>query len=566
MRKLLEILSLQWEGNSVKDFKYLKFLDLLKGIFSKLGIDYPIMRKILQIKLLLDSRRVATVLNNNTKKGLEEDKNNFIKSLWMYLIFGAFMVIFLFIPGNYLFTMSLIFSMFIFLMMTSLISDFSSVLLDLRDKQIILSKPVNNRTLNMAKLLHIFYYIFMITMALAGPSLVVSLFKQGLLFFLIYFIEVILIDLFVIILTALLYLFILRFFNGEKLKDIINYVQIFLTIFLSIGYQLMGRVFSFIDLKVSEFNPTWWKYLLPPLWFAAPFDLIINGNKAFYILIFSALALIIPIASIILYVKLIPTFERNLQKLNSADGRSKNKDKLTNLIAKIVCRNNEERAFFKFTTNMIRNERTFKLRVYPSLGFSIIFPFIMLFSRGSTRSFSEISASSGYFTLYFISFMIPSILGFISYSGNYKGAWIYKTTPIRNTSSIYKGAIKAVFINLFTPVYIFSSIIFLMIFKYKIVLDLIILYLNLLVLSTIVFRIQKPELPFSLAFEATEGKSGLGELLLSIMAFGILFGFHYGAKKILYGEYIYIIILLIANLFLWKFIFNIEKASNDALR
>jgi hypothetical protein len=52
----------------VKDFKYLKFLDIFKTLFIKIGVDYPIMRRILEIKLLLDSRRVATVLNNNNKK------------------------------------------------------------------------------------------------------------------------------------------------------------------------------------------------------------------------------------------------------------------------------------------------------------------------------------------------------------------------------------------------------------------------------------------------------------------------------------------------------------------
>ncbi len=544
----------------MRDFKYLKFLDIFKTLFIKMGVDYPIMRRILEIKLLLDSRKVATILNNNNKKS-EKDKNNFISSLLMYLIFGVFMIFFIFIPGNNFYAMSIIFSMFMFLMMTSLISDFSSVLLDLRDKQIILSKPVNSKTLNMAKILHIFYYIFMITMALAGPSLIASLFKHGLLFSLIYFAEVILIDLFIIVLTALLYMFILRFFNGEMLKDIINYVQIFLTIFISLGYQLMGRVFSFIDLHSLEFNPTWWKYLLPPLWFAAPFDLIIKGNRENYILIFSALALIIPIISISLYIKLTPTFERNLQKLNSADEKSKNKDKLTNLIARTVCKDNEEKAFFKFTSNMIKKERTFKLRVYPSLGFSIIFPFIMLFASGSNRNISEMSSVNRFFALYFISLMLPSILGFISYSGHYKGAWIYQTLPIKNRGSIYKGAVKAVFINLFTPVYIVIGLIFLLIFKSKIALDLIIVYLNLLLLSTIVFRIQKIDLPFSLAFETTGGKNGLLELFLTIMVLGILFGLHYGATRIIYGAYIYILILLITNMISWKYTFNFKEES-----
>src|SRR5690606_28738696 len=120
----------------------------------------------------------------------------------------------LFIKDNYLLSMTIIFSMFMFFMMSSLISDFSSILLDLRDKEIILSKPVNSITLNTAKILHIFYYIFMITMALIGPSLITAFIKHGFVFFAIYLFTVILIDLFSIVATALLYLLILRFFDG----------------------------------------------------------------------------------------------------------------------------------------------------------------------------------------------------------------------------------------------------------------------------------------------------------------------------------------------------------------
>ena len=58
-----------------------------------------------------------------------------------------------------------------------------------------------------------------ITMAIAAPSLLVSLFRQGPAFFLLYIFEILLIDIFVVVLTALLYMTILKFFDGEKLKD-----------------------------------------------------------------------------------------------------------------------------------------------------------------------------------------------------------------------------------------------------------------------------------------------------------------------------------------------------------
>lgn len=52
----------------MKDFKALKFLDKFQSVFEKYGVDYTIMRKILQMKLLIDGRRVPTILKNSSKR------------------------------------------------------------------------------------------------------------------------------------------------------------------------------------------------------------------------------------------------------------------------------------------------------------------------------------------------------------------------------------------------------------------------------------------------------------------------------------------------------------------
>ncbi len=545
----------------MKDYKVLKFLDLFKGVFEKFHIDYSAMRKILQVKLLLDSRRVATVLqNSNSNKEEKKEKNNFIKSLGMYLLLGLVMIPLVLFGNNYLFQMSFVFGIFMFFMMTSLISDFSSVLLDLRDKEILLSKPINNRTLNMAKVLHIFFYVFMITMAIMGPALIVSLIKNGVLFFLIFLMEIILIDLFLIVVTGLIYLLILRFFDGEKLKDIINYVQIGLTITLSAGYQLIGRIFNFVDLNNIEFINKWWTYILSPVWFAAPLELIINNNRERYIIVYSLMAFIIPIISIIIYIKLMPAFERNLQKLSSAGKGKKSRDRLNNFMAKIVCRTKEERNFYRFSTNMIKNERTFKLKVYPNLGMGFIFPILMLFSFSYGNSISEIVNSKVYFSIYFVFFIIPAILQFLSYSGNYKGAWIYKALPIDYPESIYRGAVKSVFINLFTPVFILVSIIFLIIFKFKIIGDIFIVYLNMMLSICILFMIQVKDLPFSKAFEVSQGRGGFISLILTLLCILFLVAAHYFIGKLNYGKYIYMGIVIIANIIAWKYSFRLKTS------
>lgn len=52
----------------MEDFRTLKVLDRFKGMFEKMGVDYSIMRRILQVKLMMDQRRVPTIFSQSTKR------------------------------------------------------------------------------------------------------------------------------------------------------------------------------------------------------------------------------------------------------------------------------------------------------------------------------------------------------------------------------------------------------------------------------------------------------------------------------------------------------------------
>jgi ABC-type uncharacterized transport system ATPase subunit len=84
----------------------------------------------------------------------------------------------------------------------------------------------------------------------------INSYSKGMVFFLMLLFFLVLTNLFVIVLTSLVYFVILRFFDGEKLKDIINYIQIILTIVLMLGYQLVGRLLDIAGLQI-KFVPHW---------------------------------------------------------------------------------------------------------------------------------------------------------------------------------------------------------------------------------------------------------------------------------------------------------------------
>jgi hypothetical protein len=540
----------------MKDFISLKILDKFRLFFEKIDVDYYTMRKVLQVKLTMDGRRLPTIMSNSSKQKkylFSENRNNFTLSLLTYGLFSLIFIPFLLMKNNFIFQMSFVFGFLMFMLMTSLISDFSSVLLDIKDKNIIYSKPIEAKTLNMAKFIHISIYMFSITFALTGIPLIVALICHGIMFFLLFLSEIILLDLFVIVITALLYLLILKFFDGEKLKDIINYVQIILAITIAVGYQLLSRLFDFINFNVI-FTPKWWQYFIIPTWFAAPFELILQKNYNFNYILFSVLAIIVPIISFAIYLKMIPQFENNLQKLNNNVESKRADATYVNKISKILCFTKMENTFFRFANNMMKNERQFKLKVYPSIGFAVALPFILLFDSLRSNSFFNPSSSKLYLSIYFCLLMFPTAMMMIKYSENYKAAWLYKALPIKETSDIYRGTFKAFIVKIVVPIFMFESLIFIGIFGVRITPDLILVFLNMMFYVVICFKAFPKALPFSEAFGTQQGENVI--IIPMMLLMFILAAIHFISTFFRYGVLIFITIILIIDILAWRKAFN----------
>ncbi|WP_280770411.1 hypothetical protein [Salipaludibacillus daqingensis] len=531
----------------MRNYPSLKFIDLFEKIFRFFDVNYPLMRKILQIKLTMDRRRAPTVFNERGKKEEDDESNKFLKSLWIYAFLGLILVPFILIRDSYIFPMSLVYGVLMFLLMTSMISDFSQVLLDIRDKNILNTKPVDKRTVNAAKIVHVSIYMFILTGTITGIPLLVSLIAREIPFFLVFLGQIILIDLFIVVVTALLYILILKFFDGEKLKDIINYVQIALSLSIVIGYQLVIRSFEFLELDFS-FAAQWWQVFLPPVWYGALFEVLLGQSRDGYLLLFSVLAVIIPFLSIYIYVKSIPSFERNLEKLAHQGAAKKTK---RDRIGPWVCSTKEERLFYNFAKKMMKNERQFKLKVYPSFGLSFIIPFILIFNELRMSSFSEIVDSRYFLSVYFASMMIPTIILMLRYSENYKGSWIFRALPITSMTPLFKGTLKAFMVKLYLPVFLVLSFLLMLIFSVGIWFDLIVVWLVSSLFVLICFKfLNEGKLPFSESFEMTQQETG--KMFLLFIPIPIFFGIHFWMTTFEYGVYIYGAVLLIANIVFWR--------------
>ncbi|GGA72824.1 hypothetical protein [Ornithinibacillus halotolerans] len=532
----------------------LKVLDPFRSIFRKFNIDYDMMRLILQMKLTMDARRVPTILSQSKKK----EGNQFIKGLWIYGLYGLILIPFFFLGDNLMLQASLITGIAMFILGTSMISDFSSVILDVRDKIILNTKPIDSRTINAAKVMHVSIYLTLITGAFITIPAIVLLFVNGFFYFVIFIIEIILLDIFILAITSLAYILILRLFDGEKLKDMINYVQIMLAIGMVIGYQIIIRVYDVVGFELI-YHFSWWHLLIPPLWFGAPFELLLNQDYSLGIILLSILAIIVPIVSIFAYYVSMPSFERNLQKLMEESKKSKKRNKnLGQLLERLLCFSKEERAFYRFASIMISRERDFKLKVYPSLGMGLIFPLIFLYNNLGYQSFEALSESKSYLTIYFCNIIIGVVVFMLQYSGKYKGAWVFYTTPIKKHSIIYSATLKAFFVKLYLPILFILSIVYVWIFSFRIIPDLIVILFSGIILMLISYKMfSVAKIPFTEPIEsAQQGGGSSVKIILLMILVGIFATIHFAISTITFGIYVYLFILVIVSIVLWKIIFR----------
>lgn len=548
----------------MKDFAILKILDKISFIYKKIGVDYDVLRKIVNTKLIMDSRKTPTVLAQNGKKKRvegEKEGNQFYKALGMYVLFGVFIAPLMLFNFNMFIKMTLVLGMFMFYITTIFISDFSTIILDVKDRNILASKGVNSRTLNAAKITHIIIYILYLNLALAAIPLVISI-TNGIGFFLVFLLGIFLIDVMLVVLTTLLYLVILRYFNGEKLKDIINVVQIGLTMTMFLMSQVGSRLFMIMGF-LEGYTGSLWNVLVPPMWFAAPLQIIYSGKATPLLIILSLQALIIPIVLLVLYCKKAHTFENYLQKLNDFSGSKEiERSGILRKLGKSMCgKDKQEYAYYNFISNMMSRDRGFKLRAYPMLALGIIMPFVFILNNlghgESNLTFMQWRESmyETPFVLwcYYSGILIPSMIVSVQYSDNYKAGWIYNITGSINREKVFKAMFMAIIIKFIIPITLALTVFFSIIATVRVIPHIAIIVVVMILVMMLQYLLFKPEMPFTRKFEAADTGKSFGVTVAMFIIVGIIGGIHYFIYKApMYYSFIYMGFLTLVDWVIWK--------------
>ncbi|MEZ0538520.1 hypothetical protein [Fibrella arboris] len=527
--------------------------DRLPFLWRLLGVNYTQLRAILSVKLQLDNRRPAAF---SQWKKASETNNSYWISLAVYALFGSVFALFLSMsPAGMIIKPATLFFGYVLIICTmSLISDFSSVVLDSSDNQIMLFRPIDSRTMLTARIVHIISYLFTIALAVGSVGSLILGYRFGASIGFMTLVLCLLMAILAVFLTNVLYLLLMQFVSSERLREVINYVQIGMGIFFYGGYQILPRLLN-SDGMMDARPFVWelWHYAIPPLWSAASLDLVINRQADIHHFVALGLAFTVPFLGLYIMTNVLSTVFSS--KLASLDQEERTQPEmgsttasptgtpplsLASRMANWFTSNPLERAGFTFVWFISGRDRKFKLRTYPGLGFGLAYAVIMSLNYQST-----VKGTGGFFLfiLYFGGIYIMTALLQISVSDNYKAAWIYESSPMTQPGPLLAGGLKALTVKLMTPYFMLLAGYVLYLKGPTVLPDILLAYVNSLVMLLITAVMGKRHLPFSMAQDVVRN-SATTRSFLSMFIIGLIGVAHWGLTYIPYGQWIALPLML----------------------
>jgi len=514
---------------------FLRFVTFLDPVLEKAGVDTYQLYQILKVRLLMDNRRPSAMFA--ARRNATNNTN--VRNPWLTSIFtvvlGFLMSLLLFLGTGPYVAQTFYFLVFMVMMSLTLISDFTTVLIDVRDQFILLPRPVNDRTIAVSRILHISIYVLRLALLQGLPGMVMIGFIDGILAVPLFFIQVLEATFLSIFMVNIIYLVLMKFASPQKFKDIISYFQIGFTVLIFAAYYLLPRLISVSVLEHISLLNHWWAYCLPPVWIAALNELLMHAGRSGFITgILAIIGFTLPLIGLWFVAKVLaPGFNRRLAMMATSDGNS---DSAANIkkagefsfidkIANIIAPDPVENAGFNITRKLAARTREFKMKVYPGFAYvPIYFLYFALKGKGENVADRMNALQNGHsyvFLIYLCTFILTTILMNISMSSKYKSAWVYYALPIKEPGKILSGMYKAIIVLYFLPYCLVIATVIVAVWGPETINDIILAFLVSMIYGMLMALFMVKGLPFS---KPVVVKQGGGRMITSFMMLAFIGG------------------------------------------
>jgi ABC-2 type transport system permease protein len=524
--------------------KYIiKFILLFKRLFISFGVNPNQLAIILSTKLKIDDRR-PNIYSQFKGKKVKESKNVSLWVMFFLAIMGLFITIFIAFFKQPFLGHTVYFGVFMIMLAFTLISDFTSVLIDTKDNYIILPRPVNDKTFSVARILHIGIHISKMAFAIAICGILYSFIWEGVTSGFVFLLETLIATVLSIFFVNITYLIVLKVTSPQKFKDFISYFQIAFTVLILVAYYILPKLISKSAIESIQVQNISLIGIVPSFWIASLHEVAINFKKAtLNTNLYALLAILTPIISLYLVVKILAKgFNQKLASISSSGSDGDNmateikpaNTSLMNKIAKLVAPNPIENAGFKISWLLSARYRDFKVKVYPSFAFVPVY-FVYFGFIGKNGSIADswntlLEGDMYILLLYLSSFVLTTVLQYISMTDKYKAAWIYFTTPHQQPGKILGGMFKAVVVKYYLPFYILITVFSITFWGFEVVNDVILSFMIGIIYGLLVALFQVKGLPFSQPVMVQQGGKVFISMLIITIPIGLGFLHNFAVK------------------------------------
>lgn len=442
----------------------LKVLDLFKPLFNGLKVNYEKLRAILKAKLIMENRRTSAFSNSfsgqesNSKISQFFQNSNFFKRGYiLFLIYGLILAGLCASIDDIKIRYTVLFAVGMFLFFAGIIVDFTEVLMDTRDRDILLYKPVGEKEINLARLISLIIYVVKLALIMFGPALLLTLVKRPQ-EVPILLVEVVMLSVSLVMFEYIFYYVLFRIFKNLNIKSIITTVQVLIFVVLMIGFQVFGHIID-KEMAIKIFSSEAFKYLFIPMWFTGPFELL-YGNFETINIIYTVLLIVFFIGFIAINTAISKDFEEILSKKDKViiNKKSSFLQRLTN---KLFAKNDMERAGVNMVFWMKGSDEKLKFQLGSISLMIIVYPLIFLFAafkKGSDPMADMVLRDHARFVTlinYMSSMMALGIWQILNYATNYKASIIHLITGNLRLKEFRNGVKKGgLFSFIFVPVLI----------------------------------------------------------------------------------------------------------------
>ncbi len=518
----------------------LRLIGGLSGFWERIGVDPGQLLAISEVRLKMDARRTHFLAQHRSSEKNSGLGSRFLLAFFLS-IFGTLMGALFFVIDNLGMAMFLYFTAWMVLLAMMLITDFTEVLIDSRDNSILLTRPVNGRTVTVARLIQIAVYLFKITLAFAIPALILLPWLTGPIGLPVLVLQLLLSMVLVILFVNACYLLIFRLFTPRRIKDILGYFQIAITTVIILGYYVIPRMLDLDDAGNRDIYDPSWLGLFPSTWIAALGDVLLAGELRVEAIYYSALAFLMPLVGGFVVIGLLaPQFNRQLLEVSFSEPSEENRKSAGPRRIKGESRyfqwwqrqfrHPEERASFALTWKITGRDREYKVRSFPVYGLMIAYFFMIAWTGDGSLAerWSDFLQSKLYLVLLYLTFL-PGLV-FIQncfFTKRVERAWIFVAAPVKQPGRLLVGTLFAALIKYVLPLHLLVSALILFVFGGPKIPDLIFSLLAILLALLGSAQLMLRYLPFSRTTEEAQQGQSVGMFFLSTILAGCMGGLHF---------------------------------------